>query len=414
MRSKRCRPSLFPLLTADTAGGMSRPRSRFAACTAALTLLLAACGDNASGPPSDDGIRVDVTASPASYGTCDAPIAVSAKVTLSGKAVPNFLLNFNVLAGGGAIFGGSGLTGKDGFARDIWTLSRAPNVDNTLAVRAVDPITGVGTTYFTQTVTTRSRIAFQSGRDGNAEIYSMTPDGLNLLRLTNNPAEDRSASWSFDGTKIAFVSDRTGVPQIFVMNANGSSQANVSNSGAYDAEPHWSPDGTKITFTSLRLNGAGDLFLMDANGGNQVPLTTDPANDGQGVFSPDGSKIAWTSDRDGDFEIYVMNSDGSSVKQLTFNSDLDQEPTWSPDGSRIAFTTSRAGGRHVYAMNADGSGQRQLGGGDWAAWSPDGSQIAFQGSADIWVMNANGTGAVNRTSTSAGEDYPTWSTCVPL
>jgi TolB protein len=34
------------------------------------------------------------------------------------------------------------------------------------------------------------RIAFESYRDGNLEIYAIDADGSNLTRLTHNPADD--------------------------------------------------------------------------------------------------------------------------------------------------------------------------------------------------------------------------------
>ena len=40
------------------------------------------------------------------------------------------------------------------------------------------------------------KILFQSSRDGNAEIYSMNPNGSDIKNLTMNPAADRSARWS--------------------------------------------------------------------------------------------------------------------------------------------------------------------------------------------------------------------------
>ena len=41
-----------------------------------------------------------------------------------------------------------------------------------------------------------TRIAFTSKRDGNQEIYIMNVDGSDQTRLTDNPADDRSSSWS--------------------------------------------------------------------------------------------------------------------------------------------------------------------------------------------------------------------------
>ena len=39
------------------------------------------------------------------------------------------------------------------------------------------------------------KIAFQSNRDGNEEIYLMNADGSKQTRLTNNPALDAGPSW---------------------------------------------------------------------------------------------------------------------------------------------------------------------------------------------------------------------------
>jgi Tol biopolymer transport system component len=63
-------------------------------------------------------------------------------------------------------------------------------------VRAVDPATGAKNTYFTQTVTTLSKIAFTSHRDGNWEIYTMYPDGSNQTRLTDVSVYDYVPAWS--------------------------------------------------------------------------------------------------------------------------------------------------------------------------------------------------------------------------
>src|SRR3954469_3700262 len=54
------------------------------------------------------------------------------------------------------------------------------------------------------TLHVNGKIAFDSNRDGNEEIYVMNPDGTGQTRLTNDPAGDFGPAWSPDGTKIAF------------------------------------------------------------------------------------------------------------------------------------------------------------------------------------------------------------------
>src|SRR6185503_7112081 len=96
------------------------------------------------------------------------------------------------------------------------------------------------------------RIAFDSNRTGNDEIFVMNADGSNQINLSNNPAHDNNPSWSPDGKKIAFVSNRDGNDEIYVMNADGSNQTRLTNNGSADRTPSWSPDGTKIAFNSTR------------------------------------------------------------------------------------------------------------------------------------------------------------------
>ena len=79
--------------------------------------------------------------------------------------------------------------------------------------------------------------------------------------------------------------------------------------------------------------------------------------------------------------------------------DVWQGLAWSPDGQKFAFV----GGRDadVYVINADGSGERRLtrkaGNHFFPAWSPDGQKIAFgrgdgPHSEQIYIMNADGSG----------------------
>jgi len=111
--------------------------------------------------------------------------------------------------------------------------------------------------------THQGRIAFNSNRDGNWEIYVMNGDGTGQTRLTNNPAEDFSPAWSPDGLRIAFSSKRDGNPEIYIMNADGTGQTRLTNSPANDVHPTWSPDGTRIAFETDR-DGNSEIYVMNA------------------------------------------------------------------------------------------------------------------------------------------------------
>ena len=256
----------------------------------------------------------------------------------------------------------------------------------------------------------QAQIAFVSKRDGNFEIYVMGADGGNPQRLTNNPANDLSPSWSPDGKRIAFISDRDGHPdrapgwftsEIYVMDADGGNPQNLTNHPSDDRSPSWSPDGTRIVFQSYRDNDRNhniEIYVINADGSNLQRLTNNLAADEAPAWSPDGEQIVFESAREGHFidldenitsEIYVMDADGGNQRRLTENRNNDEDPVWSPDGKRIAFAADRKGDFEkidIYVMDADGGNQQKLTNNRvWdssPSWSPDSQRIVFNSNRD--------------------------------
>jgi hypothetical protein len=99
-------------------------------------------------------------------------------------------------------------------------------------------------------------------------------------------------------------------------------------------------------------------------------LQRHPAVDAKPEFSPDGTKLAFMSARDGNLDIYVLNAEPETAfnepDNLTNTSAPIQSryPSWSPDGTKIAFWPGTGNGlqpdAEIFVMNADGSGQRNL------------------------------------------------------
>ena len=261
------------------------------------------------------------------------------------------------------------------------------------------------------------RIVFQSSRDGNWEIYVMNADGSDVTRLTDHPSFDGDPSWSPDGRRIVFRSNRDDNPDIYVMNADGSDVTRLTDHPSFDGDPGWSPDGRRIAFRSYR-DGNPDIYVMNADGSDVTRLTDHPSFDGDPGWSPDGRHIAFRSYRDGNWQIYVMNADGSDVTRLTNDEEGNSNPIWSSDGRRIAYTyTSRRCSRGVYIVNADGSGETPIAAirdeDSYRALSPDGGRIVFQSSRDgnweIYVMNADGSDVTRLTDHPSFDGDPSWS-----
>jgi Tol biopolymer transport system component len=270
-----------------------------------------------------------------------------------------------------------------------------------------------------------ARLAFNTDRDGNFEIYLMNGDGTGLVNLTNHPAFDANPAWSPDGSKIAFSTDRDGNSEIYVMNANGTGLVNLTRTPRTEHLPSWSPDGSKIAFVrDVGFPLTLEIAVMNSNGTNPVNISNHPDFVHRPTWSPDGSRIAFGTDRDFEsgfteveFEIYVVNADGTNPRNIT-NEDFaeDDYPAWSPDGSRIAFHTDRTGNFDILLMNPDGSALVNLTphpAGDFLpAWSSDGSRIAFEsirdGNSEVYVMNADGSAVVRLTTHPRVDSFPAW------
>jgi TolB protein len=134
-------------------------------------------------------------------------------------------------------------------ARSVRVIALAAVLTGFVAVASGPP---VGSAAFPGV---NGKIAFTRDVSGNADIWSMEPDGSNQTRLTTDLAVDGEPDWSADGTKIVFTSRRDSwYRRIWVMNADGTDQSVVTPVGegsefeGYD--PSWSPDGTKIAFVA--------------------------------------------------------------------------------------------------------------------------------------------------------------------
>ena len=129
-------------------------------------------------------------------------------------------------------------------------------------------------------VSRRDRIAFRTNRDGDGEIYSVSPRGLGLKNITNHPVNDFQPDWAPDGERLVFQSDRDGGQgDIYVMNADGSGITNITSHPDNDRLPAWSRDGQWIAFQSYRDRNQ-DVYITPAAGGPQLRVTRHPSGDG--------------------------------------------------------------------------------------------------------------------------------------
>ncbi len=267
------------------------------------------------------------------------------------------------------------------------------------------------------------RIAYNVLADSvkdNYEIFAMDLDGSNRRNISNREGVD----WVYYalGDRIYFISDRDTAHRmyfLYTMDADGNDVRKICPFRLEDSWVSARKGGAEIVVSGRKDGLRYTLYLIDSSGNVIRPLTADTSqyfNDP--AFSPDGKEIAYrhrakkrdTTEPD---EIWIMKDDGTGRRQVTHypKGDTTAEPHayhagppfWEPNRNVISFGSMRKGNYSIFAINPDGTGERQLtpdGFNEiWHAWSPDGSMMVYDRSEvdgseyDIWLVNADGSGA---------------------
>jgi Tol biopolymer transport system component len=281
------------------------------------------------------------------------------------------------------------------------------------------------------------RIAFNSDRAGNDDVFSATAAGTGTTNLTVTPTSDRAAEWSPDGRRVVYTRTVASNIDIYIKTVATGRVTRITTNHGVDVSPAWSPDGRRLVFVSSRVGSASgrlDIYLIraarESRTNRPVRITNTAGDENNPDWSPNGRQIAYDLGVVPIFNIFVVGVNGRGPRPITESAfgvgRAYFDPTWSPDGRQIAFDN----GDDIFTIAASVNG-----GLDCVrctnltttpdtsesdpSWSPNGRLIAFvttrdrlpDGSAnhEIYVMNAtDGTGARNVTQNPAHDDSPAW------
>ncbi len=221
-------------------------------------------------------------------------------------------------------------------------------------------------------------------------ISTMNADGSNERRIFHDQSgAAMMSSWSPDGERLVFglggfFGARYARPAKLVMiDADGSNRRDLTDDLPNAGFPDWSPDGNLIVYRVWGDDGQGGeargLRLLDLRDGSVSVLTEEWDN--FPYWSPNGELILFTRQRsdDQDFDLYTIRPDGTRLTRLTTSPGADGHATWTADGQSIFFMSARSGFKdeaslydfspqpyaQVFIMNADGTGARQLTNSRW-------------------------------------------------
>jgi Tol biopolymer transport system component len=311
---------------------------------------------------------------------------------------------------------------------------------------------------------TGPRLAIVKASRSGLELLNVNPNGGGSVRLAGGGRRARpyleffsTVSWSADGAGVAFTGivgvskgdDHEPIRKIFIASADGSGMRVVpGSSGAIG--PVLSPDGHTLAFTReiereppATVGGkrfeegfqGSSIWTVDLLTGDRRQLTpwVGRGSYTASSFSPDGSTLLATHEGEllSEPELVALALDGSGSRRIFEDGG---SAVYSPDGTRVAFLRStmrseenREGSSDLYVVNADGTGLRRLthtpGRNElYPSWDPSGERLAYvrfsaaetEGSAfgvgdALMQINADGTCQTKILSSPRAAFYaPAW------
>lgn len=198
------------------------------------------------------------------------------------------------------------------------------------------------------------------------EIYTSTPDGKDIKKLTDSKGYDAEATISPNGKKIIFTSERDGDLELYSMDTSGKNVKRLTNEPGYDGGAFYSPDNKMIVYRGSHPTDAAlvqrdkellarhlivptvfEVWTMNADGSNKRQVTKLNAASFAPFFTPDGKRIIFctnyfaTDPKKRNFDLALINLDGTGLERVTFNESFDGFPMFSPDGKKLAFASNR-------------------------------------------------------------------------
>ena len=153
------------------------------------------------------------------------------------------------------------------------------------------------------------QVATQVRDAGNTDIVIYDLVRNTPTRITFTRGADYFPAWTIDGANVVFESGREGQPDLYVRAADGTGDAERLTTTQYpEAAYSFSPDGELLVINAVRLGTNADIAVLSMDGDHTIEFLLETEfREAYPDLSPDGRWIAYESDESGQSEIYVRS-----------------------------------------------------------------------------------------------------------
>jgi TolB protein len=167
----------------------------------------------------------------------------------------------------------------------------------------------------------------------------------------DQPGTTSAPAWAPDGTRLALSSSKDGNPEIYIITP-GQQPRRLTRNQAIDTQPAWSPNNRSIAFTSNR-GRKQQIYEMFITGGAAKRLTYNVESAEDPFYSADGKKLVMIANLgDGD-QVVVYDIQTGDITQLS-DPGIHESPTFSPSGKLVLYHTKSGGRTRLRVVRADG------------------------------------------------------------